>query len=192
MELYIGRILYPVKTLGPGERLGIWFSGCSIRCRGCMSRELWERKPYQLWDGDKLRRFIFSLPPNIDKATISGGEPFDQPEALLFLLRLLKEKGFSDIWIFSGYKYETLKEKFSQHLELADVLIDGPFVESLPTDLIWRGSSNQRMILLSPKARKIHRKWVNFKVSKRELQVVNLPQGFLFVGILKAGDWKWR
>lgn len=33
--MYVARILYPVEVLGPGKRVGIWFSGCPSKCKGC-------------------------------------------------------------------------------------------------------------------------------------------------------------
>ena len=41
MMLYLSRIHFPVTTLGPGRRIGIWFQGCSIRCKGCVSADTW-------------------------------------------------------------------------------------------------------------------------------------------------------
>ena len=43
-SLYINLIHYPLKTLGVGERIGIWFEGCSICCEGCISKHTWEQK----------------------------------------------------------------------------------------------------------------------------------------------------
>ena len=37
----ISRLHFPVTTLGPGHRIGIWFQGCSIRCEGCLSMDTW-------------------------------------------------------------------------------------------------------------------------------------------------------
>jgi anaerobic ribonucleoside-triphosphate reductase activating protein len=60
------------------------------------------------------------------------------------------------IVIFSGYTLEQLIEMGKQEryirqlLHLSDVLIDGPFIEELKDlELLFRGSSNQRIIDLS-------------------------------------------
>ena len=42
--MYVARILYPVKVLGPGNRIGIWVSGCNHRCKGCSNPELWKQE----------------------------------------------------------------------------------------------------------------------------------------------------
>ena len=44
MMIYVARILYPVKVLGPGNRVGIWLAGCDHKCLGCSNPELWEQK----------------------------------------------------------------------------------------------------------------------------------------------------
>jgi anaerobic ribonucleoside-triphosphate reductase activating protein len=41
MKLALSPIHYPVRSLGPGAQAGIWFQGCSIRCRGCISSDTW-------------------------------------------------------------------------------------------------------------------------------------------------------
>jgi len=41
-EFLINLIHYPIHTLGPGERIGVWTQGCSLRCKGCMSTHTWE------------------------------------------------------------------------------------------------------------------------------------------------------
>lgn len=42
MRMILSRLHFPVTTLGPGRRIGVWFQGCSIRCAGCISRDTWE------------------------------------------------------------------------------------------------------------------------------------------------------
>ena len=37
--LALSRMHFPVTTLGPGNRIGIWVQGCTIRCPGCVSAD---------------------------------------------------------------------------------------------------------------------------------------------------------
>ena len=38
--MQIDRLLYPVHSLGPGNRLAIWVKGCRKRCFNCANPEL--------------------------------------------------------------------------------------------------------------------------------------------------------
>ena len=87
--MYIARILYPVQNLGPGNRLGIWVSGCGRDCPGCANPELRIKKPEHKMSLGTLVRIIHMLPTLPDAVTITGGEPFDQPEGLSELCRWL-------------------------------------------------------------------------------------------------------
>ena len=65
----------------------MWFQGCSIRCRGCVSRDTWEFRGDAWVEVDRLVAWIHSLDRDrLDGVTVSGGEPFDQPDALAALL----------------------------------------------------------------------------------------------------------
>ena len=85
-----------------------------------------------------------------------GGEPLCDENAFLtyLVIKEVKEKvPEAKVYIWSGYTYEELQQsahpKVVECLKLADVLIDGPYVESLrDVTLQMRGSSNQRIIPL--------------------------------------------
>ena len=86
---------------------------------------------------------------NIDGVTFLGGEPFEQPKALEFLCKKIKEAGLS-IVCFSGNTIDNLKQKHQNILSNIDLLIDGEFKEeekdySRP----WVGSRNQNYHFLS-------------------------------------------
>lgn len=134
---------------GPGLRLVIFFQGCPFACKGCHNESTWDLKGgkeesieeiAKLWENNKL----------IDGVTFSGGEPFVQPENLLKLVKKVKERNLH-VLIYTGFLYEDLKalndKVVNEILSLADILIDGPYIESKkdPT-LLYRGSSNQRII----------------------------------------------
>ena len=81
--------------------------------------------------------------------TFSGGDPMFQPEGFTELADAIRTETAKTIWCFTGFNYETLIKNHAQKslLEKIDVLVDGPFVLKLrDTDLIFRGSSNQRII----------------------------------------------
>jgi anaerobic ribonucleoside-triphosphate reductase activating protein len=89
--------------------------------------------------------------PLLAGITLTGGEPFEQAAALVPLARMVRAKGLS-IWAYSGYLFEELRAGIpgaaaAELLDEVNVLVDGKFEQELQTlDLLWRGSSNQRII----------------------------------------------
>ncbi|HOD39850.1 MAG TPA: 4Fe-4S cluster-binding domain-containing protein, partial [Candidatus Wallbacteria bacterium] len=92
MDIYINKIHYPVNNLGAGTRLGIWFQGCPIRCPGCVNPDTWEAaEEYRLDYTEFINTLVnFENLQAADGVTITGGEPFAQPEALFELTRFLR------------------------------------------------------------------------------------------------------
>jgi anaerobic ribonucleoside-triphosphate reductase activating protein len=80
--------------------------------------------------------------------TFSGGDPMYQCDGFADLARAIHQRTNKDIWCYTGFTFETLITHAQRELlELLDVLVDGPFVQSLhDPDLLFRGSSNQRLI----------------------------------------------
>ncbi|MVV47532.1 4Fe-4S cluster-binding domain-containing protein [Pseudomonas sp. PB120] len=149
MELSLSRVHFPVTTLGPGRRLGIWFQGCSIRCPGCISADTWGAGHLRL-STEKLLEQITPWLREAEGITISGGEPFDQFDALLRLLQGLRRLSQADILVYSGYPLEKLDAKLRQANGLIDALISDPYDETLSQSMALRGSDNQRLSLLTP------------------------------------------
>lgn len=81
--------------------------------------------------------------------TFSGGDPMYQAKGFAELAKIIKERSNKTIWCYSGYTFEEIivdpdKKELLQYI---DVLVDGRYVEALRnTDLLFRGSSNQRLI----------------------------------------------
>ena len=136
---------------GPGIRFTVFAQGCPRRCPGCHNPQTWpfeggfEALPERLLDEMKKDPLLSGL-------TLSGGEPFSQPEAMAELARLARSEGYHVI-SYTGYLYEELLELAKTQpsvmdlLRHVDVLIDGPFVQALKSyELRFRGSSNQRSI----------------------------------------------
>jgi len=150
MKIGISRLHFPVTTLGPGRRVGIWVQGCSIRCPGCISADTWR-------DADELvdvREVVSRIRPWLaqsDGVTISGGEPFDQPQALAQLLGELRASSDADLFVYSGHPYERLADFLDMHPDLVDALMTDPFELNRPQTKMLRGSDNQRLHLLTPR-----------------------------------------
>lgn len=152
MDLSLSRMHFPVTTLGPGLRIGIWFQGCSIRCPGCISADTWGPGHRRL----SLKQLLEQITPWLHEAegiTISGGEPFDQFDALRSLLEGLRRLSKLDILVYSGYSLEQLDEPLLQTKGLIDALISDPYIEALSQTMALRGSDNQRLSLLTPLGR---------------------------------------
>lgn len=149
MQLAISRIHFPVTTLGPGRRVGIWFQGCSIRCPGCISADTWRVVPGEV----TAQELVNSIEPwlsECDGVTISGGEPFDQLSGLESLLNELRRRFNTNVLVFSGYPYETLIESQMAWGGLIDALVSDPYVEAAENTKALRGSDNQRLHCLTP------------------------------------------
>jgi len=152
IELDLSRVHFPVTTLGPGRRVGIWFQGCSIRCPGCVSADTWGRGRRRTRVDELLAQAAPWL-AEADGVTVSGGEPFDQPDALLELLATLRGRHDLDVLVFSGYPLERLSGVLARADGLIDALVSDPFDRARPQTLALRGSDNQRLNLLTPRGR---------------------------------------
>lgn len=153
MEIAINKVHFPVTSLGYGRRVGIWLQGCSIRCPGCINRDTWERRDEHRLSVRTLLDDCGSWLAAADGVTISGGEPFDQPEALEELLRGLREAHTGDILVFSGYGRPELEARHSAVLRWVDVLVSEPYDSGASQTLVLRGSDNQRVALRTERAR---------------------------------------
>lgn len=155
MKIAINKAHFPVTVLGPGRRIGLWLQGCSIRCPGCVSQDTWAPDPGREMTVGRLLGWCRETSQNqLDGITISGGEPFDQPQALAALLDALDQWRRSagldfDILCYSGYPLARLEKKHARLLARLDALIPEPYVDTLPLTHLWRGSANQSLVTLS-------------------------------------------
>ena len=183
-KISLGRMYYPVKSLGPGNRVGIWMNGCRRRCAGCVSPEL------QMYDTKKevtvseLMKMIQRIEAPIDGFTISGGEPFLYPSSLNALVQSLANI-CDDILIYTGYTIEELRMQKSEAvdsvLDICAALIDGPYIQELNDNKGLRGSSNQRCLVFKHNDRyqgieTTYRTFQNIMYGNK-LLTIGIPQG---------------
>lgn len=138
---------------GPGVRVSLFVSGCRHRCKNCFNSEAWDFSYGNPFTSDVENEILTELGKDyIMGLSLLGGEPFE-PEnraALTDLLEKAKQKyPEKQVWCYTGFQFEELlkQETAKEMLKYIDVLVDGKFVEELKSaDLIFRGSSNQRII----------------------------------------------
>ena len=132
---------------GPGVRVVLWVSGCDHNCKGCHNPQTHDYSAGEVFDNDALDYLIKCLSkPYIRGLTISGGDPMSprNRSKVIDICRAVRHEFGSkkDIWIYTGNEFD-LREYFFP----VDVVVDGPYIESLrDISLPFRGSLNQRII----------------------------------------------
>lgn len=134
---------------GPGFRFTVFTQGCSHHCPGCHNPQTHDPSGGTEHTVEELLERMRSNPLT-DGLTLSGGEPFEQPEDCLLLAQGAHESGLN-VWSYTGYLFEFLRDQGTEAqkalLREVDVLVDGPFLlEQRTLSLPWRGSRNQRVI----------------------------------------------
>ena len=133
---------------GPGLRTTIYFAGCEHHCEGCHNPQSWAPDGGREMTAEEILDVIEDNGFNV---TFSGGDPLYQVEALIPLASEIRRRGYN-IWLYTGYTFDRIaaSERLRPILDVIDAVVDGPFVMALrDTELRFRGSSNQR-ILLAP------------------------------------------
>lgn len=137
---------------GPGLRMVVWTQGCIHNCKNCHNPQTHDLCGGFEVDTKDIINNIKSL--KLQRGiTLSGGEPFLQPEALEEIAKEAKNNKL-DVWSYTGFTFEQLLNKknpsYFKNLNLLkqiDILVDGKFMEDRKDiSLKFRGSSNQRII----------------------------------------------
>ena len=146
MEISVISIVESTSVDGPGLRTTVYCAGCGHRCKGCHNPQSWDINSGIMTDVDVLADRLLATGEDI---TFSGGDPMFQAEAFAELASKIKTQSNRNIWCYTGYRIEQLlkNHKAMALLKNIDVLVDGQFELALRDEnLIFRGSSNQRLI----------------------------------------------
>ena len=148
---------------GPGVRVVLWVSGCTLHCEGCQNSESWDFNAGKPFDEIAKQEVLNALgKPYIKGITLSGGHPLENKNAedVYLLIKEIKEKfPTKDIWLYTGYTWEWIFQdaRFDifninnvyrkASISMCDVVVDGPYIEEQrDITLKFRGSRNQRLI----------------------------------------------
>lgn len=138
-EIRVAGFIPTSASDGPGIRSVLFLQGCSRHCPGCHNKPLQNASGGQCVLCSKLADDMRIMCRN-RKLTISGGEPLEQPEALLVLLEKLAKEHF-ELCLYTGCEAKQVPQKIMRYLHY---LKTGPFVETAqypPKPFV--GSNNQ-------------------------------------------------
>ena len=161
---------------GPGKRLWIYFQGCKKNCIGCKATAF-----QKVLGENNCDDVIFEIEniiktEQLDGITISGGEPFLQPdllEAIIDLYSKYKKKA-NNIVVYTGYLFENIKDVYSNVFEKIDVLIDGEYNETLDDNSSpIKGSINQRIIFFNNQAKAVFEKYLVDNKKRKQIILYN-------------------
>lgn len=140
---------------GEGVRCTLFVSGCNLHCKNCFNKETWKYTAGELYTKEFEDKILNDLDnPYIQGLSLLGGDPCDPrntQEVTSLCQRVKKELPSKDIWVWTGRIYEDLKNNllYKELLDNVDILVDGKFQQELyDPDLLFRGSSNQKIILV--------------------------------------------
>jgi len=160
-------------------RAVVWVQGCPFRCRGCIAPEWIPLRLARLVSPEELAR---ELPlAEVDGLTFSGGEPMLQAAGLARLAQVARQVNPDlSVICYTGFTLERLLRQppypgVAELLRQTDVLIDGPYVEALNDDRGLRGSSNQRIHLLTDRL-----KGEDFEGGSRRVEV-HVQEGYVLL-----------
>lgn len=154
---YIGINKYDTAN-GPGIRVSLFVSGCTLHCKGCFNPESWDFNAGKQFTENTMNELLTALQNKyIAGFSILGGDPLESfnLQQVYDILKKIKENvPDKSIWLWTGRKLEhvinnSLAKKI---IQLCDVVVDGPYIEKLkcnPADHNYFGSSNQRVIQIS-------------------------------------------
>jgi anaerobic ribonucleoside-triphosphate reductase activating protein len=180
--LNIAHICPETRALGPGLRAVVWVQGCCFNCPGCIAPEWINYRIAKLISPESLAEKLLSN-PNIEGLTFSGGEPMLQPAGLAKLAQIARKKKDISIICYTGFTLEQLIKNppspgVHDLLSQIDVLIDGPYVDTLNNDKGLKGSSNQRVHFLTDRLKEF-----DFESSPRTFEIQIYNDNILLVGI---------
>ena len=149
MTLRVLDIIEETMVDGVGLRTAIYVAGCSHNCPHCHNPQSHDFNGGKEYEVDNLVDIVLS--DEFADLTLTGGDPMFQVDAALELCKKVKERSNKSIWLYSGFTMEQIVQTryLARILPYVDVIVDGRYVHELRnTDLPFRGSENQRIIIV--------------------------------------------
>src|ERR1700690_609069 len=153
------------RANGPGLRAVVYFQGCSLHCANCWNPATHKFRGVEVPVLEVVQRFEEARRfRSLEGVTFSGGEPMQQAEALLELMREIRKVApAASFGMFTGYaESELLPGRFVTRLgatveekgklgrtvrDFLDLGVMGRYEETQPTMKPLRTSWNQQLVL---------------------------------------------
>lgn len=134
---------------GDGLRVVLWVAGCSHCCRECHNPVTWDPNGGIFFDENAKEEIFAQLDKSyISGITFSGGDPLhsaNRPAVRSLMAEIRQKYPSKTIWLYTGDIWENIRG--DSIMQYVDVLVDGEFqADKKDTKLLWKGSSNQRVI----------------------------------------------
>ncbi len=190
----ISHYIEKTSVLGPFVRSALWVHGCCFSCEGCLAKEM-NAGPYREYTPLDLSAVLLSI-SGAEGITISGGEPFLQAEELSTMLDMIKEKRDYGVIIYTGFLKEELEmnndDGVQRLLQHTDILIDGHYMQELDDGKPYRGSSNQRIHLVTNRYKSVFNDYYS-GTDKRNIEINVEKDSVYLVGVpSKNGLEVWK
>ena len=182
-------LAWPVTALGPGERAVIWVAGCPRDCPGCISPEMQPRDAGEDVPVAALAARLERIDVPLNGITISGGEPFDQANALADLLdRLRAVRPDWNVLVYTGHLVGELRADPVRAglLEFIDILADGPYRQEIPRTHPLTGSGNQQVHYLTPRGEALRGAVEALKPGAMNLGLSRTGRADMIIGVTDA------
>lgn len=130
---------------GRGIGVALFVQGCHFHCKNCFNKSTWDFNGGKEFTKETLDVFLKLVDrPFISRVSILGGEPLAK-ENVDTVCDILKNIHNKEIWLYTGYRYEDVKNY--EIMKYINYLVDGQYIDELrDLKLEFRGSSNQRII----------------------------------------------
>ena len=190
----ISHYIENTRVLGPFIRSALWVHGCNRSCKGCIAQDMNTQVPKN-YEIEELAKVFLGI-ESAEGITISGGEPFLQAGGLCELVSKIRAHRDYGVIVYTGNTYEELLEcddsNVREFLSQIDILIDGSYIQELDDGVPYRGSSNQRIMLLSDRYKNCYEDYY-LKGTKRNIEIKVTGENVYLTGVpSKNGLEIWK
>lgn len=110
------------------KTIQIWTQGCKHKCTNCHSQETWNEQDGEELTNEQIINKISQIGGiNAKEIHILGGEPLQQPQQTIQLIKRIKQYYDAKIKLLTGYTKETINKKYPELYDICDTIKTGRY-----------------------------------------------------------------